>query len=167
MSQRICSIPTCEEPHKARGYCSLHYWSWRRHGDPLTALSRYQLRIETPSYGAVHTRLERDRGLASTHVCECGAPATEWAYDNADPDEIYEIEREPFRVRRYSTDPAHYRPMCHSCHFRFDARTITHCKRGHEFTEENTYQNPTSGWRQCRECQRRMRTLRTQPRRSK
>ena len=30
----------------------------------------------------------------------------------------------------------------------------THCKRNHEFTAENTYINPTSGARQCRECMR-------------
>lgn len=30
----------------------------------------------------------------------------------------------------------------------------THCKRGHEFTPENTYINPTSGGRQCRQCVR-------------
>lgn len=28
----------------------------------------------------------------------------------------------------------------------------THCKRGHEFTSENTYLNPASKGRQCREC---------------
>ncbi len=31
----------------------------------------------------------------------------------------------------------------------------THCKHGHEFTEENTYIRPsTSGWRVCKECAR-------------
>ncbi|QAY14157.1 HNH endonuclease [Mycobacterium phage Colt] len=30
----------------------------------------------------------------------------------------------------------------------------THCKRGHEFTPENTYMNPSSGGRQCRQCVR-------------
>jgi hypothetical protein len=28
----------------------------------------------------------------------------------------------------------------------------THCKRGHRFTPQNTYINPTSGSRQCRRC---------------
>lgn len=30
----------------------------------------------------------------------------------------------------------------------------THCYRGHEFTADNTYINPTSGGRQCRQCVR-------------
>ncbi|GAS98917.1 Gp51 [Mycolicibacterium canariasense] len=30
----------------------------------------------------------------------------------------------------------------------------THCKRGHEFSPENTYINPTSGGRQCKTCVR-------------
>lgn len=31
---------------------------------------------------------------------------------------------------------------------------MTHCKRKHEFTAENTYVNPTSGGRQCKRCVR-------------
>lgn len=31
----------------------------------------------------------------------------------------------------------------------------THCKRGHEFTPENTYIHPKRGTRHCRECGRR------------
>lgn len=38
----------------------------------------------------------------------------------------------------------------------------THCKRGHEFTEENTYFPPASGWRQCRACQRELQRARRQ-----
>lgn len=30
----------------------------------------------------------------------------------------------------------------------------THCKRGHEFTAENTYINPSSGGRQCLKCRK-------------
>jgi hypothetical protein len=28
----------------------------------------------------------------------------------------------------------------------------THCKRGHEFTEANTYRYPSNGRRSCRKC---------------
>lgn len=31
----------------------------------------------------------------------------------------------------------------------------THCPHGHEFTPENTYIDPSRGFRQCRECRRR------------
>ena len=31
---------------------------------------------------------------------------------------------------------------------------VTHCKRGHEFTAENTYIRPDTGTRQCRACAR-------------
>jgi hypothetical protein len=30
----------------------------------------------------------------------------------------------------------------------------THCDNGHEFTAENTYLDPKTGWRQCRTCKR-------------
>jgi hypothetical protein len=33
------------------------------------------------------------------------------------------------------------------------ARAQTHCKKGHEFTSENTYITP-QGWRNCRICSR-------------
>lgn len=32
---RLCSIPECDKPVKARGYCRAHYLRWYRHGDPL------------------------------------------------------------------------------------------------------------------------------------
>lgn len=35
MTNRICSIETCPEPHTARGWCSKHYQRWQMHGDPL------------------------------------------------------------------------------------------------------------------------------------
>lgn len=32
---RLCSIPDCGKPVKARGYCNAHYLRAKRHGDPL------------------------------------------------------------------------------------------------------------------------------------
>lgn len=29
-----CCIDHCGQPHMARGWCRLHYFRWRRHGDP-------------------------------------------------------------------------------------------------------------------------------------
>lgn len=30
---RLCSIPNCNKPHLARGWCQAHYRRWQRHGD--------------------------------------------------------------------------------------------------------------------------------------
>lgn len=37
MSNAICSVADCESSVLARGWCRLHYDSWRRLGDPLAA----------------------------------------------------------------------------------------------------------------------------------
>lgn len=31
----VCTVPGCDLPCNARGWCSTHYHRWRRHGDPL------------------------------------------------------------------------------------------------------------------------------------
>lgn len=31
----VCSIPNCDKPRVARGFCESHYRRWKRHGDPL------------------------------------------------------------------------------------------------------------------------------------
>lgn len=47
-------------------------------------------------------------------------------------------------------NPAHLEPVTHAENRRRAAVAMTHCKRGHEFTAENTY--PYRGWRICRTC---------------
>lgn len=31
-----CVIDQCVKPRLSRGWCSMHYFRWLRHGDPLT-----------------------------------------------------------------------------------------------------------------------------------
>lgn len=46
--------------------------------------------------------------------------------------------------------------VCHDCHVeRHREERPTHCKRGHELTEANTYVKPGTGRRECRKCRRR------------
>ena len=50
-------------------------------------------------------------------------------------------------------NPAHLEPVTHRENMRRRNAKVTHCKQGHEFTPENTYQMP-SGSRRCRACNR-------------
>lgn len=42
----------------------------------------------------------------------------------------------------------------HTLRHREERGEITHCKRGHEYTPENTYRHPTRGYTCCRACHR-------------
>lgn len=55
---------------------------------------------------------------------------------------------------RQCVNPAHLEPVPQSVNVRRGKRwaePVTHCKRGHEFTDSNTYVNPR-GVRRCRAC---------------
>ena len=108
---------------------------------------------ESVTYAAVHQRLRRRRGRVTDQLCvECSNPAVAWAYDKSDPEELTEVVHGGKRVT-YSADLAHYEPLCMGCHHRRDHPQVTHCKRGHEYTIENTYTKPAGG-RACRTCKR-------------
>lgn len=121
-----CSIADCDRPHSGLGYCHLHWQRLKRYGDPLHVPAwkprPLALGPESPKwkgddagYPAIHCRVKRERGRASSHVCEhCGKPAKHWAYDHQDPEERSSPEGP------YSLDPARYVPLCVGCHNRLD-----------------------------------------------
>ena len=53
----------------------------------------------------------------------------------------------------YKRDLTDYKRLCVSCHRYFDSYkdTITECRNGHEYTEQNTYITKR-GYRQCVIC---------------
>lgn len=117
-----CTVDGCSRKHKARGYCVMHYRRWARTSEvgiagPKRGSEHARWTGGNATYQAVHLRLRKQRGSAAAHVCDCGDTAKHWAYDNADPGELRHADG-----RRYSTDLAHYRPLCVPCHSRFDAK---------------------------------------------
>jgi len=111
-----CTLDGCSGVPKAHGLCEGHYQRWWKTGDPGSVEIQRRTRSESLGYHGVHHRLREQRGPATEHPCQrCGAPAAQWAYDHGDPDERQDPKRGP-----YSTDPAHYMPLCHGCHKRFD-----------------------------------------------
>lgn len=122
-----------EREHPRQRYCSEACFAERRRARSNAA---YRMRNPLPeglarrpfvkperedvSYSGAHMRLRKHRGSATSYVCaECGAPATQWAYNHADPDECYQDG-----VGAYSMDPAHYSPMCVPCHKRADLKRL-------------------------------------------
>lgn len=56
---------------------------------------------------------------------------------------------------RACCNPAHLDPVTHAENMRRGIQAqATHCKRGHEFTDENTYWQGNGRWRTCRTCRK-------------
>ncbi len=109
---RRCTLPGCDRAHKAHGYCRTHYRRWQRHGDPLVEMP---VSGSGSSYRTALAQVRATRGGPEVQACaECGGLAAVWSYDGLCPQE----RAEPGRGRRYSLDPARYRPRCRFCHRR-------------------------------------------------
>jgi len=124
-----CTADGCTRPYWARGWCSTHLQRCRKHGSPdvveaATGARNSRWLGEAVSYAGAHARVYAARGPASAHAClHCGKAAQEWAYDHTDPDGKTEVRARDGRAPSpvpYSTDPAHYIPLCRTCHLKFD-----------------------------------------------
>ncbi|GAA1283602.1 hypothetical protein GCM10009579_51270 [Streptomyces javensis] len=119
-----CSIADCTGKARGHGLCSKHYQRARNHGDATATRRRsgehhHGWRGRSVTYVGAHARIRRSRGLATAHPCaHCPKSAEHWAYDHEDPNELTGIVGG--REARYSADPAHYIPLCVTCHHRFD-----------------------------------------------
>jgi hypothetical protein len=76
------------------------------------------------TYAGAHKRVKRVRGKADDYVCfHCQAQARHRAYDDCDS----KVQRGPVPsglILDFSSNPWHYIPLCVSCHFKFDGRTL-------------------------------------------
>jgi hypothetical protein len=92
-----------------------------RRGQMLSCGCRKRTLSPVVKYRSAHQRVDRIRGLASSHPCvDCGDQAQAWSYNHKDPYEVYEVRRRDGRVLAYSTNPDAYEPRCRSCHASFD-----------------------------------------------
>lgn len=116
-----------------------------------------------PAYTKAHRRIARLRGKATSYACvDCEKPAQEWALDHSgeDPGRVLD----PVLNVYYSTDVMRYRPMCRSCHRKYDYLVMrTTCPHGHPYAGHNLIIEGRR--RRCRACRnakqsRRQRLLR-------
>ena len=116
-----CSIQGCSLPNKGHRLCSRHYQSFKAHGDAehlhdQSGSGNPAWAGDTVGYYGMHKRTRQIRGSAKDLLCShCESQAEHWAYDHADANEVISEAGLP-----YSTDPAHYFPLCIPCHNKFD-----------------------------------------------
>lgn len=158
-----CSVDGCvnKAKYKATGWCQTHYHRHYRTGSIADPQPASEL-VAAVGYRASHDRNVRKWGPASEYDCiECGAQAREYAYDGTDPGELsgHVLANGVEYPVSWSRWPEFYMPLCFACHRKRDrsawSARRTHCRNGHEMTEDNTYIRPSRpGSRECRECNR-------------
>lgn len=74
--------------------------------------------MSAPTYSQVHYQLRKQRGRAADHLCQCGQPAQEWAWNRTG-----ELLRDVHSASRvtYGADLDTYEPLCRKCHRNRDA----------------------------------------------
>lgn len=98
--------------------------AWHLKTGTIKSCGCNQFTERSASYAAVHRRLVKKYGPASSYKCvDCAVPAQQWAYDRQDPAELLAdgLSRYPLP---YSLDLEHYDPRCTSCHKKFDLTAI-------------------------------------------
>ena len=176
-SKATCSIDGCERPVVARGYCKRCYYRGRRSGDlavvsvqlrwPENLLQRMEPQPNGCIYFAGHILSTGYGGLEYPG----GTLAHRAAYEHfvGPIPEGHELDHECHNtsgcvelndacLHRRCVNVDHLAPKPHRDNLLASPNTFaginaakTHCKRGHEFTSENTYLNPR-GSRVCRTC---------------
>ncbi len=163
MDETTCSVTDCNRPRHERGLCLMHYTRLRRHGDvninlrpelSQTEEERFWSKVEKTESCWIWTgykdklgygRFGKDRPYRFAYTLLVGPIPPGLSLDH--------LCRNPSCV-----NPAHLEPVTHRTNvlrginpMAQEARQM-HCKRGHEFTPENT--RLYRGHRYCRACDR-------------
>lgn len=172
MSERTCAVDDCEKAARKDykdAMCGMHRERLRLHGtteNQRPPLMRWQAtngywHIKLPEHplampsqrGAVqeHRVVLYEAIGPGEHPCHwCGA-AVSW--ETAFPDGLVVDHLDGDRL---NNERGNLVPSCMVCNCQRPARTRTHCGRGHELNELNTYVHRSGGVtrRTCRACRR-------------
>lgn len=178
-----CSVADCYGSIISKGYCQIHYQRWSRHGstnDPRPSLSQrfwakvslapaldcwlWTGSIDDGGYGRIAldgTAMFAHRIAFELMVCDIpdGLQLDHLCHSNSD------CNLGNACLHRKCVNPYHLEPVSQLVNIRRaklrSANALkTHCIRGHEFTEANTYINRLTGNRSCKACAAKRSTVR-------
>ena len=160
-----CSVEGCERPVSARGWCKSHYARWYKHGDPLHArpsdLERFMKNVAKSGEGCWLWTAILTNGYGKFSDGRRVVKAHRWAYehlaapipDGMDIDHLCRV--------RNCVNPGHLEAVTHQENvkrglmpqiMRERHAAVTHCPRGHEYTEQNTYRHTNKKGYVSRSC---------------
>lgn len=184
MPDRICQVDGCERPLLARGWCGTHYGRWAKYGQVELPTMVERFWMEVDKNGPV-SECRPDLGpcwLWTGGISDRPSGAYGRIWDRAAKEYVY-THRFSFELARSMApegldldhlcrvrlccNPDHLEPVTRAVNVgrgRNWLREMTHCRRGHEFTAENTrtYRRGNAVCRECRPCRRERRLLRQQ-----
>lgn len=170
MAERTCTIEGCERPHKARGWCRLHYRRWTTTGDPErvdrpridgTEAERFWPRVDKQPDGCwLWTASIDGHGYGQFRANGTTVKAYRWAYEDIIGPVPDGLELDHLCRVRLCVNPDHLEPVTHKVNMERAAATITHCPQGHARNDANT-RVKANGFRDCRVCHNARETKRT------
>lgn len=151
MSIIACSVDGCERFKKHRIYCAEHYRRFKAHGDPLAGR-----RPNIPFWEQVNKIpggcWEWTGHLINGYGSIGGRLAHRVSYMEIVGQIPDGLELDHLCRNTLCLNPEHLEPVTKRENLRRVVIAKTHCKRGHEFTPENTWLDTKRRARHCRTC---------------
>jgi len=167
LSEKPCAVEGCAAAvgrKGARGWCSRHYQRWLKSGSPLgttrpTAEARFFAKVRQVGDCWLWTASQDQSGYGLFSGRPGGASIRShiWAYEHLIGERPPGLELDHLCRNRACVNPYHLDPVPGYINWlRGEApsrinRAKSQCKRGHEFTEQNTYIQ-RNGSRRCETC---------------